>query len=121
MNGLEIGKAIKTVLNGTTKVYPLVADQGASYPFIVYRRSGLTHANTKDRFNYQELATVEVIVAGSTYQQALQIAKEVLGRMEHTRGMYENISISEIKLINAEEDYIEDAFIQKLTFNIEIL
>ena len=41
--------------------------------------------------------------------------------MEHTRGIYEGISISEIKLVNAEEDYIEDAFIQKLTFNIEIL
>ena len=52
MNGLEIGKAIKTVLDGTTKVYPLIADMGASYPFIVYRRSGLSHANTKDRFNY---------------------------------------------------------------------
>lgn len=121
MNGLEIGKAIKTVLDGTTKVYPLVADQGASYPFIVYRRNGLTHANTKDRFNYQELATIEIIVAGSSYQQALQIAKQVVGRMEHTRGIYEEISISEIKLVNAEEDYIEDAFIQKLTFNIEIL
>nr|DAT69138.1 MAG TPA: hypothetical protein [Caudoviricetes sp.] len=44
-----------------------------------------------------------------------------MNRMEHTRGLYDNISISEIKLINAEEDYIEDAFIQKLTFNIEIL
>lgn len=121
MNGLEIGKAIYTVLDGTTNVYPLVADQGASYPFIVYRRSSLSHANTKDRFNYQELATVEVIVAGSTYQQTLQIAKQVMNRMEHTRGLYDNISISEIKLINAEEDYIEDAFIQKLTFNIEIL
>lgn len=122
MNGLEIGKAIKTVLDGTTKnVFPLVADQGATYPFIVYRRSGLSHANTKDRFNYQELSTVEVIVAGSTYQQSLQIAKEVLNRMEYTRGTYNNISISEIKLINAEEDFIEDAFIQKLTFSIEIL
>ena len=27
MNGLEIGKAIYKVLDGTTKVYPLVADQ----------------------------------------------------------------------------------------------
>jgi len=26
MNGLEIGKAIYKVLDGTTKVYPLVAD-----------------------------------------------------------------------------------------------
>ncbi len=114
MNGLEIGKAIYKVLEGTTEVYPLVADKETNYPFIVYRRSGLTHANTKDRFNYQELATVEVAVAGSTYQQALQIAKQVLGRMEHTRGLYEGFSISEIKLVNAEEDYIEDAFIQNL-------
>lgn len=121
MNGLEIGKAIYKVLEGTTEVYPLVADKETNYPFIVYRRSGLTHANTKDRFNYQELATVEVAVAGSTYQQALQIAKQVLGRMEHTRGLYEGISISEIKLVGAEEDYIEDAFIQKLTFEVEIL
>ncbi len=52
MNGLEIGKAIYKVLEGTTKVYPLVADMGASYPFISYRRCGLSHANTKDRFNY---------------------------------------------------------------------
>lgn len=121
MNGLEIGKAIYNILDGTTKVYPLVADQGATYPFIVYRRAGLQHSNTKDRYNYSELATVEVIVAGATYQNALQIAKEVMGRMEHTRGKYDNITISEIKLINAEEDYLEDAFIQKLTFNIEII
>lgn len=121
MNGLEIGKAIYKVLEGTTEVYPLVADKETNYPFIVYRRSGLTHANTKDRFNYQELATVEVAVAGSTYQQALQIAKQVLGRMEHTRGLYNEISINEIKLVGAEEDYIEDAFIQKLTFEVEIL
>lgn len=121
MNGLEIGKAIYKVLEDTTSVYPVVCDKDTNFPFIIYRRTGLTHANTKDRFSYQELATVEVVVAGSTYQQSLQIAKQVLGRMEHTRGLYEGISISEIKLVNAEEDYIEDAFIQRLTFQIEIL
>lgn len=120
MNGLEIGKVIYKVLEGTTKVYPLVADQGAAYPFIVYRRASIIHSNTKDRFNFSELATVEVIVAGNTYQQSLQIAKEVMNRMEHTRGIYDNIGISEITLDNAEEDYIEDAFIQKLTFKINI-
>ncbi len=41
--------------------------------------------------------------------------------MEHTRGLYNEISINEIKLVGAEEDYIEDAFIQKLTFEVEIL
>lgn len=121
MSGLEIGKAIFTILKGIKNVYPLVADQGTTYPFVVYRRASLQHSNTKDRFNYQELATVEVIVAASSYKESIMLAREVMYKMEHTRGKYDDISISEIKLINAEEDYIEDAFIQKLTFNVEIL
>lgn len=52
MNGLGIGKAIFTILDGIEKVYPIVADNGANYPFIVYRRAGLQHSNTKDRYNY---------------------------------------------------------------------
>lgn len=121
MTGLEVGKAIYKILEGIRNVYPLVADQGTEYPFIVYRRVSLSHANTKDRFNYQELATIEVIVASSSYTESIDLAKQVMYRLEHTRGIYNEISINEIKLVGAEEDYIEDAFIQKLTFEIEIL
>lgn len=31
--------------------------------------------------------------------------------MEHTRGRYNDINISEIKLANADEDFIDNAFI----------
>lgn len=121
MTGLEIGKAIFTILKGIKNVYPLVADQGTEYPFVVYRRVNLSHANTKDRFNYQELATVEVVVAANNYTESVELAKQVMYRLEHTRGLYNEISINEIKMVGAEEEYIEDAFIQKLTFEIEIL
>ncbi len=121
MSGLEIGKAIFTILKGIKNVYPLVADQGTTYPFVIYRRTSLQHSNTKDRYNYQELATVEVVVASNKYEESVMLAREVMYKLEHTRGLYNDISISEIKLISAEEDYIEDAYIQKLTFNIEIL
>ncbi len=121
MSGLEVGKAIFTILQGIKNVFPLVADEGTTYPFVVYKRAGLQHSNTKDRFNYQELATVEVIVAANNYTESIDIAKQVMYRLEHTRGKYCDINISEIKLIDASEDYIEDAFIQKLIFNIEIL
>lgn len=121
MTGLEIGKAIFTILKGIKNVYPLVADQGTEYPFVIYRRVSLQHSNTKDRFNYQELATVEVVVASNTYTESIELAKQVMYRLEHTRGIYNDISINEIKLTDAEEEYIEDAFVQKLTFTIEIL
>jgi hypothetical protein len=69
MSSLQIGKAIYTILvkNKITKVFPLVADEGTTFPFIVYKRSGLEPSNTKDRFNYSELATLDIIVAASTY------------------------------------------------------
>lgn len=121
MTGLEIGKAIFTILKGIKNVYPLVADQGTEYPFVIYRRVNLSHANTKDRFNYQEVATVEVVVAANNYTESVELAKQVMYRLEHTRGLYNDISINEIKMIGAEEDFIEDAFVQKLTFEVEIL
>ena len=74
MNGLQIGKAIKTILEGIERVYPLVADEGTSYPFVVYRRSGLTPASTKDRYSFNEIATVEVIVASNSYPESISVA-----------------------------------------------
>ena len=41
--------------------------------------------------------------------------------MEGTRGTYSGINIGEITLINADEDFIEDAFLQRMNFNIVIL
>lgn len=41
--------------------------------------------------------------------------------MEGTRGNYSGLNIGEITLTNADEDFLEDTFIQKLTFNIEII
>lgn len=123
MKGLEIGKAIYNILIelGNINVYPLVADNGAKFPFIVYRRTGLVPSNTKDRYNYQELATVEIIIAADNYQDSIQNAVRVKGCLEKTRGRYNNVDISEIKLIGASEEYLDNAFVQKLTFAIEIL
>jgi hypothetical protein len=75
MSGLGIGKAVKTILDGIDRVYPLVADEGTTYPFVVYRRSGLTPANTKDRYSYKEVAAVEIIVASNSYTDSINLAE----------------------------------------------
>lgn len=41
--------------------------------------------------------------------------------MEGTKGTFNGLKIGEITLLNADEDYLEDTFIQKLNFNIEII
>ena len=40
MSSLQVGRAIYTLLKGFN-AYPLVADEGATYPFIIYKRTGL--------------------------------------------------------------------------------
>ena len=122
MSSLQIGKAIYTILakNNISKVFPLVADEGTTFPFIVYKRSGLEPANTKDVYNFSELATLDIIVAANTYEESITIAEEVKDILEHSRGTYAGINIEEITLDDADEDYLEDTFIQKLTFKINI-
>lgn len=122
MSSLQIGKAIYTILakNNISKVFPLVADEGTTFPFIVYKRSGLEPANTKDRYNFSELATLDIIVAANTYEESITIAEKVKDILEHSRGTYAGITIEEITLDDADEDYLEDTFIQKLTFKINI-
>lgn len=121
MSGIGIGKAIKAILSGIEKVYPLVADEGTTYPFVVYRRSGLIPASTKDRYSYKESATVEIIVASNSYPESIDVAEQVKQKMVNTRGTYSGLNVGEITLTNADEDFIEDTFIQKLNFNIEII
>lgn len=121
MSGLSIGKAIKSILSGIEKVYPLVADEGTTFPFVVYKRSNLIPSSTKDRYNYKESATVEIIAASDSYPDSINLAEQIKDKMEHTRGIFNGINIGGVTLISADEDYIEDTFIQKMNFNIEII
>lgn len=122
MSSLSLGKAITNILKDvcTGKVFPIVANPETTYPFIVYKRTGLIPSNTKDRYNYREMATVEIIVAADSYSKSLEIAEQVKTELEHTRGTFNNINFGNVTMIGASEDYLVDAYTQKLTFQIEI-
>ena len=122
MSSLQIGKAIYNILaeNNITKVFPLIVDKDTTYPFVVYKRSGLEPANTKDRYNFSEIATLDILIAANDYDNSIILAEKIKTIMEHSRGTYAGITIVDITLEDADEDYIEDAFIQKLIFKIEI-
>ena len=59
---LQIGKAIYDILSNDSdvvdrvqnKIYPLIADVDTTFPFIVYKRTGIAPADSKDRFVFDE-------------------------------------------------------------------
>ena len=122
MDSLNIGKAIYTILQTSIdidkKIYPLIAEEGTTFPFIIYKRTGLTPESTKDNTN--ENVSVEINIASSNYSESIDLAIKVRKALEHKKGTYSDIAIEDIVIDDATEDYIEDTFIQTLTFKIEL-
>lgn len=120
---LQIGKAIYNILSNDKnitnrvgkKIYPLIADVDTTFPFIIYKRTGIIPADSKDRFIYSEEVYVEVVIASDKYNESIEIADLV--RSTLTTGKYNEIK--DIQITDADEDYIEDTFIQNLTFKIK--
>ncbi len=123
---LQIGKVIYNLLQSNTelgtklqdKIFPLIANENTTFPFIVYKRTGIVPAYSKDRFTATETISVDVIVASDMYNDTVEIADLVRVALEGRKGMYWNIYIEDIRLLSADEEYMEDTFIQTLTFNI---
>ena len=120
INTLNIGSFISHRLtNIGVKVYPIIADNDAKSTFIVYRRNGLSSNLCKDGI-YQETVSVEITIVSPTYSTSIETATKVRRAIERYRGTYDNYNIDDIFLTFADEQYIQNQYIQKLTFDIII-
>lgn len=117
---MNVGKAVNTMLSTVLPAYPIIAEQGANFPFCTYRRMGYYARNTKDIFNYEETITIEVMIAAQTYAESIELAQRVKDMLEGNRGVYENLKINDITMTDASEDFIADTYVQRMQFNIDL-
>ena len=125
MSCISIGKAIKSLLgNGLSKtsinnkIYPLIADENTTFPFIVYRRSSITTVSDKDYSN--DSACIQIMIAANNYAESVELAEQVRTSLVHKKGIIQNISVEDITLIDGSEEFIDNTFVQNLIFKIII-
>lgn len=120
---LNIGKYIYGVLNEssavTCSVYPLVADNDAKFPFIIYKRVNLLSEMCKDG-TYEDDVTVEVNVVTDKYSVGVEIANKVRELLERQYINYQGLQITDARIIQASEEYNTGAFVQRMQFNFKI-
>lgn len=118
IDSLDFGKYIYDTLHDLVdnRVYPLVADNNVSFPFIIYQRTGLTSEATKDGF-IQDDVRMRITVVAETYSKSLSLAKQVRERMEVKDADYDGMTVEEVSLLSGSEEYINNAFIQTLEFD----
>lgn len=121
MDSLKVGKAIYSLLNGSSlltdivgnKIYPIIVEKETTYPFIVYKRSNIIPSYTKD-YHLKDEVVIDIICVSNDYSESVDIASIVRDILEDKRFA----DIESIKLESADEDFVNDAYIQTLSFNL---
>ena len=97
------------------KIYPLVAEESVTYPFVIFSKEAVNGNYSKDLLMYDS-ATISVAIAANNYFETVNIAERVRAILENHRDSY----FYNILLENVTEEYIEDAFVQQLQFSAKI-
>lgn len=126
INTLEIGKYINNILANNqeikdlqAKVYPLIADNDAKFPFIIYKRVGLVSYISKDDI-YQDDVIIEIKIVSDKYSVGVQLAKIVRSLLQKPYVHYDDFDINDVTINFAGEDFLENAFIQTMQFTLKI-
>lgn len=119
-DNLEFGTFILEKLDDILPTYPIIADKGATYPFCLYRRIGFEPKNTKDVYNFEEVMDIEIIVASTTYKESIKQAQKIKDVLEGFRGEWRTTYINSITMNNTNEDWVNDAYVQRMYFTISL-
>lgn len=127
-DAIKIGKYIYYTLteNSTVgdyvgfKVYPVIAEESTSFPFIIYRRNNIsTTGYSKDGYS-EDTVDFSVMVASKKYDESCEIANEIRKQLEKKFKVFDNMEISDCRMVGISESYSEDSYVQSLDFQCTI-
>ena len=123
---LSAGAVIRSILlsdeevkKRTNKVFPIVIDQ-AQLPYILYRRAALQHNPTKAGMPGADTVTMEVVCYTAQYADGVELAEAVRAALDYGKGESGGVCMRSCTLVDSEEGYEDDAFLQQLVFQVKI-
>lgn len=123
---LSAGAVIREILLGdedvkqrANKIFPVVTGK-AELPYILYRRAALQHNPTKARQPGADTVTMEVFCYTASYADGVELAEAVRKALDYAQGEKDGLIMRSCTLVDSEEDFTDDAFVQCLSFNVKI-
>lgn len=105
----------------TKHVFPLVTDK-ADLPYILYRRSGMSNVHSKNRSDHNDTIQMDIICFTATYAESIALAEAVRAALDGIEAVSndKSLSLRSCDLIDAQETWEDNAFMQSLTFEAKI-
>ena len=110
---INIGSILYGKLHNVASTYPLVAENTATFPFIIYRTTQQRPVENKDMC-YEWIYQVQISIVDDHYDKVCSLLEETINKvMELNESFTMNIeSIS--------EDFIDDAYVKQMNITIYI-
>ena len=109
---INIGTLIYPKLSSVCSTYPLVAENTAKFPFIIYRTTQGRPENTKDGI-YDWIYNIQVNVVSDKYDTVCSLCSDCVDRL------LELEEVLDINIENISEDYIDDAYVKQIDIIIK--
>lgn len=123
---ISIGEAIndllasdKTLTSTVTRIFPVVTDV-AELPYVAYRRVKTDQVSVKGYRTGNEMVTVQVNSYAASYERSISVAEMVRQILDGVQYDKNGVSIRSSVMVNSEESWENDAFVQKLTFEMKV-
>ncbi|MBD5113133.1 MAG: hypothetical protein HDT42_11485 [Ruminococcaceae bacterium] len=87
---------------------------------MVYRRTSHNSQNTKDRYNYLVTISMELVIVSDRYEDSVNLSQQVWEALDKKGGVIAGVEIQEIRVTSTSEDYINDAYVQRLQIEVDV-
>lgn len=100
-----------------TRVFPLVAPDGTTFPFVVYTRANVyPNTQTKDGW-VDDRVSFQITIASEKYNESATLANRVRDLFENCKISNSSLEIYDIKLTSITELFQDNTYIQTLYFD----
>lgn len=123
-SSIEIGKYIRNKMINSdklrkyvdNKIFPMIADEETTFPFIAYSRDTITQDYVKG-MGVLDNVEVSIKIVSLDYSESCEIASIVEELFNLKKD--ENYKIQDSRIIDITENYYENAYIQTLNFKFK--
>lgn len=105
----------------STRIYPDLAPQNTTYPFLVYRLTGNVPTDTKEGVSKLDVVQVTIEIYANTYTSKADIAEAVRTALDRYSGTIEGVVIDSIRFSNARNydmNFDEHIFISEQIYEV---
>lgn len=124
VNSILIGKTIYQLLTNSdelksyvgNKIYPLIADDGVTFPFVIFYRNYIHNLECKDGF-FEDEVSFSITAVSNSYIESLELAN-IIRKIFEKKNLTD--TIYNCRVDDVEEDYQNNAYIQQLDFTCKV-